>query len=51
MLTPFTKLLSGGCHWNRDTAKAVAEAGFRITSVRRIWGGLQPGIIIQAERP
>jgi len=51
MATPITTRLTGGCHWNRDTARAVAEAGFQITSVRRESGGLQPEIILHATRP
>ncbi len=51
MVTPFTKRLAGGCHWNRDTVRAVAQADFQITSVRREGGGLQPEIILQATRP
>lgn len=51
MLTPFTKRVAGGCHWNRDTAGAVAEAGFQVTSLRRVSDGLQPEIILRATRP
>jgi ubiquinone/menaquinone biosynthesis C-methylase UbiE len=51
MLTPLTKRMAGGCHWNRDTASAVTQAGFQITSLRSIMGGLQPGIVLIATRP
>jgi ubiquinone/menaquinone biosynthesis C-methylase UbiE len=50
-LTPLTKRFAGGCHWNRDTARAVAEAGFEVTSLRRVSGGVQPEIVLQAMRP
>ena len=51
LLTPFTTRLAGGCHWNRDTARTVADAGFQITSLRRVRGGLQPEIVLRATRP
>lgn len=51
LLTPFTTRLAGGCHWNRDTAGAVSQAGFEITSLRRVRGGLQPEIVLRATRP
>ncbi len=51
MLTPFTRRMAGGCHWNRDTASAVRQAGFQISSLRSIMGGLQPGIVLIATRP
>ncbi len=51
MVTPFTARLAGGCHWNRDTAAAVAGAGFQVTSLRQVRGGLQPGVILRATRP
>jgi ubiquinone/menaquinone biosynthesis C-methylase UbiE len=51
MITPFTIRLAGNCHWNRDTAQAVAQAGFEITSHRQVHTGLHPQIILQATRP
>jgi len=51
MITPMTKRLAGGCHWNRDTARAVTQAGFQIVTLRHIMGGVQPGIILHATRP
>src|SRR5947209_6249220 len=50
-LVPLTTRLFGNCHWNRDTAQTVQEAGFAITHVRRVKGGLDPHIILQALRP
>ncbi len=50
-LTPLTKRLLGGCHWNRDTTQAVAQAGFQITSLRRVPGVLHPQIVLRAVRP
>jgi ubiquinone/menaquinone biosynthesis C-methylase UbiE len=35
-LVPVTTRLFGNCHWNRDTARAVQEAGFHITHLRRL---------------
>jgi len=51
LLTPVTKRLAGGCHWNRDTASAVTRAGFQIVTLRHIMGGVQPGIVLRATRP
>jgi ubiquinone/menaquinone biosynthesis C-methylase UbiE len=50
-LVPVTTRLFGNCHWNRDTARAVQEAGFQITHLRRLAGGLDPHIVLQARRP
>jgi ubiquinone/menaquinone biosynthesis C-methylase UbiE len=50
-LVPMTAHLFGNCHWNRDTAHAVQEAGFQITHVRCVKGGLDPHIVLQAFRP
>jgi len=50
-LVPLTTRLFGNCHWNRDTAQTVQEAGFAITHVRRVKGGLDPHIVLQALRP
>jgi ubiquinone/menaquinone biosynthesis C-methylase UbiE len=50
-LVPLTTRLFGNCHWNRDTARTVQEAGFAITYVRRVKGGLDPHIVLQALRP
>jgi len=50
-LVPLTTRLFGNCHWNRDTAQTVQEAGFAITYVRRLKGGLAPHIVLQALRP
>jgi len=50
-LVPLTTRLFGNCHWNRDTARTVQEAGFAITHVRRVNGGLDPHIVLQALRP
>ncbi len=51
MVTPLTTRMAGNCHWNRDTAQAVAQAGFEITDLRKLHGGLQPQIVLQATRP
>ncbi len=50
-LVALTTRLLGNCHWNRDTAQTVQEAGFAITHVRRVKGGLDPHIVLQALRP
>lgn len=50
LLVPVTTRLSGNCHWNRDTARTVADAGFQITSKRHIQGRFMPIIMLQATR-
>jgi ubiquinone/menaquinone biosynthesis C-methylase UbiE len=49
-LVPLTTRMFGNCHWNRDTARTVQEAGFAITHMRRLKGGLDPHIVLQALR-
>jgi ubiquinone/menaquinone biosynthesis C-methylase UbiE len=49
-LVPMTTRLLGNCHWNRDTRRAVVEAGFQITRLRQVSGGLQPVIFLHAVR-
>jgi ubiquinone/menaquinone biosynthesis C-methylase UbiE len=52
MLVPLTTRLAGNCHWNRDTAYAVARAGFQITHLRSTSASmLQLGIVLYAVRP
>jgi hypothetical protein len=52
LLTPFTKLFAGNCHWNRRTEQTVHEAGFQgIELERRAPGGrLVPMVMLQARR-
>ena len=47
-VVPLTKLLSGNCHWNRDTARTVVDTGFHITFERKIHSLLMPMIMLQA---
>src|SRR6266566_9723017 len=49
-LVPVTTRLFGNCHWNRDAARAVSEAGFQVTEMRQWPGGfpLLPHLILQA---
>ncbi|MFG2209709.1 hypothetical protein [Streptomyces sp. NPDC048638] len=35
LLNPLWRLLGGGCDLTRDTERAVTEAGFAVTRVRR----------------
>lgn len=42
IITPLTRLMVGNCHWNRDTERAVADAGFDIQDRRDLEGALQP---------
>lgn len=50
VVTPLTKLALGNCHWNRDTARTVAEAGFQETYRRDIPGVLMPLVVLEAKR-
>lgn len=49
MVTPLTRLVSGNCHWNRDTARTVTEAGFHVTSKRELSGTMMPMVVVQAK--
>lgn len=49
MLVPVTTRLFGNCHWNRDTAQLLKDAGFQITRQRQVVKGLlQPVIAVEA---
>ncbi len=50
IITPFTKLLAGNCHWNRNTEKTVIEAGFQIEQRRDIGGFMMPGVILHVSK-
>lgn len=51
MLVPLTTRMAGNCHWNRDTASSVINAGFQIQQQRKAGGGLIPFIVVHAIRP
>ncbi|HEX8973036.1 class I SAM-dependent methyltransferase [Oryzihumus sp.] len=44
LATPLWRRLAGGCHPNRDTARAVAEAGFAVEALERF--GYSPGSLV-----
>ncbi len=50
ILVPVTKFFAGNCHWNRDTARTVVEAGFQINDRRDLGGVLIPMIMLEATR-
>jgi SAM-dependent methyltransferase len=52
LLTPFTRLFLGNCHWNRRTEQTVYEAGFQEVKFERrvLVGGLLPVLILVARR-
>jgi ubiquinone/menaquinone biosynthesis C-methylase UbiE len=50
IITPLTKLMAGNCHWNRNTERTVADAGFAIQDRRDLGGVLQPIIMLRACR-
>jgi ubiquinone/menaquinone biosynthesis C-methylase UbiE len=52
-LVPVTTRLFGNCHWNRDAAHLVEEAGFQVTQIQPHPGGfpLLPHLLVQARRP
>ncbi len=47
-LVPVTTRLFGNCHWNRNTAQLVEQAGFRIIQQRQLMEGLQPVVALRA---
>ncbi|SRR5712691_7108707 len=49
-LVPLTTRLMGNCHWNRDTARAVADVGFQVQYKRDLSGMFLPMIVLQAKR-
>ncbi len=51
MITPFTRLLAGNCHWNRDTGQAVRRAGFQVIESRDVAGGLLPRVVLKVTSP
>jgi len=50
IITPVNKLIAGNCHWNRDTGRTVAGAGFAIQDRRDLGGVLLPMIMLRACR-
>ncbi|MGH2479627.1 MAG: class I SAM-dependent methyltransferase [Ktedonobacteraceae bacterium] len=48
IITPITQLMAGNCHWNRETEKAVIEAGFKIEQRRDLAGFMLPFVVLQA---
>lgn len=50
-MVPVTTRFFGNDCWNRDTARAVQEAGFHVTHQRQVSGGLVPHIVLKAVRP
>lgn len=49
-MVPLTVAFSGNCHWNRDTAAEVRQAGFAEMWVERKAGGLHPIILVEARK-
>jgi ubiquinone/menaquinone biosynthesis C-methylase UbiE len=49
-VTPFTRRLCGNCHWNRDTLRAVREAGFQIDYLRDYGSVFLPFILLEARK-
>jgi ubiquinone/menaquinone biosynthesis C-methylase UbiE len=50
-VVPLSTRCMGNCHWNRDTVQTMREMGFRTLRVRKVSGGLQPMLCIEATRP
>jgi ubiquinone/menaquinone biosynthesis C-methylase UbiE len=52
LITPFTRLLIGNCHWNRRTEQTVHEAGFQELDLERRTpiGALVPVLLLRARR-
>lgn len=49
-LVPLTTRCMGNDHWNRDTLHTVQQTGFQITQIRHLGGGLQPILLLHANR-
>jgi ubiquinone/menaquinone biosynthesis C-methylase UbiE len=48
LYTPLSRRFNDNCHWNRETAKTVEQAGFRIEQRREMrWLGM-PFVILRA---
>lgn len=50
MTTPFTRLLAGNCHWNRDTERTVYAAGFQALERRDLDMGLLPVVVLKVQK-
>jgi ubiquinone/menaquinone biosynthesis C-methylase UbiE len=50
MLVPLTTRLAGNCHWNRNTERTVADAGFQIEYRRDLEGWMVPMVMLRAIR-
>lgn len=52
LLTPFTRLFLGNCHWNRSTEQTVYKAGFQEVEFERrmLAGRLVPLVVLRAKR-
>ena len=50
-LVPLTTRFAGNCHWNRDTASTIINAGFQMKSLHQAGGVLVPIIVVSAIRP
>ncbi|MEO8971212.1 MAG: class I SAM-dependent methyltransferase [Ktedonobacteraceae bacterium] len=49
-LVPLTTRFAGNCHWNRDTASTVINAGFQMKHLRKVGGVFVPIIVMSAIR-
>ena len=49
-IVPLTTRIAGNCHWNRDTRRAVCEAGFQVDAERRQSGWILPIWLARATR-
>lgn len=50
-LVPLTTRFLGNDHWNRKTQQTMLTAGFQVTQVRQLSGGLVPLLLLVATRP
>jgi ubiquinone/menaquinone biosynthesis C-methylase UbiE len=52
LLTPFTRLFLGNCHWNRNTEQTVYKADFQAVELERriIAGEMIPIVLLMARR-
>jgi len=51
IVTPFTRLFAGNCHWNRATEQTVYQAGFEAIERRDVDGGIIPMVLLKVTAP
>jgi ubiquinone/menaquinone biosynthesis C-methylase UbiE len=50
IVTPFTRLFAGNCHWNRNTEQIVRQAGFQCVDRRELESGFIPMVMLRVNK-